>query len=223
MFSRRPLPYASPPRSRTGGLFGSNQTPTIRPPRGWKIALVLTSLSLLLLVQVVITIPMLDPSVRGMTLFTYKPKGGDGREYAVGSCNAGEGGSGVEALPCIETLPKQSIQGGFSNVPVILKLSSIWIGVFLGCLFLAVDAWTHLRRSHLQQPQTSGYGQTTMGTAGESRKGVLVVHIFVGVVFFFLWLMTTIWTASTPGVGAQPLGIASVLRLYMKSVVRRKS
>lgn len=112
---------------------------------------------------------------------------------------------------CIESLAKTDIQGGFSNVPVILKLSSVWIGIFLGCLFLAVDAWSGLRRSgyHTQnQSMSSSYGQQGAGMYGQSKKGVLVVHLVVAILFFFLWLMTAIWTASTPGVGAQPLGVA---------------
>jgi hypothetical protein len=112
---------------------------------------------------------------------------------------------------CIESLAKTDIQGGFSNVPVILKLSSVWIGIFLGCLFLAVDAWSGLRRSgyHAQnQSMSSSYGQQGAGMYGQSKKGVLVVHLVVAILFFFLWLMTAIWTASTPGVGAQPLGVA---------------
>ena len=96
MFSSRRNPTYG--QSRSGGLFGSSSsTPHLRPPKGWKIALIVISLSLLLLIEIVVVVPMLDPSVPGMTLFTYKT--GDGREFAVGSCQTGDGAPGVENLP----------------------------------------------------------------------------------------------------------------------------
>ncbi|KAH8082385.1 hypothetical protein HD553DRAFT_314762 [Filobasidium floriforme] len=218
MFSRRNPTSAY--GSTRPNYFSSSTSghPRLSPPKGWKIALVVTSISLLLIIEVVVVVPMLDPSVPGMTLFTYKPQGGNnggnGGEFAVGSCQIGNGSGGVQSLPCIESLAKTDIQGGFSNVPVILKLSSVWIGIFLGCLFLAVDAWSGLRRSgyHTQNQSMSSYGQQQgAGMYGQSKKGVLVVHLVVAILFFFLWLMTAIWTASTPGVGAQPLGVAYLI------------
>lgn len=102
MFSRR-NPTSAYGTTRPNYFSSSTSGhPRLSPPKGWKIALVVTSISLLLIIEVVVVIPMLDPSVPGMTLFTYKPQGGNGgvgEEFAVGSCQIGNGGGGVESLP----------------------------------------------------------------------------------------------------------------------------
>jgi hypothetical protein len=105
MFSRR-NPTSAYGSTRPNYFSSSTSGPRLSPPKGWKIALVVTSISLLLIIEVVVVVPMLDPSVPGMTLFTYKPAGGNGGgnggvggEFAVGSCQIGNGSGGVQSLP----------------------------------------------------------------------------------------------------------------------------
>jgi len=93
-------PYGSR-RGLTNNLFGNSRggpsSFRFAPPRGFVIALAVTAQLVLLMMNAIVTIPLIDSSVPGLTMFTYKA--GDGREYSLGSCQVGSNDvrSGVSA------------------------------------------------------------------------------------------------------------------------------
>jgi hypothetical protein len=112
--SKQTDPYGSRP-GQTSGMFGSSSRSSsfrLAPPRGFVISISVIAQLVLLIVNAIVVIPLVDPSVGGMTLFVYKAK--DGREYSLGSCQVEQSKGTNPALPRVD-----SCASVISEVPLV--------------------------------------------------------------------------------------------------------
>jgi hypothetical protein len=93
-------------------------------------------------------------------------------------------------------------------VPVALRLTPFWVGLLLGSLLLAREAWSAFRESlEAQATTTTNTSDARMFRAAKTKAWVLGSHLLVIGLLFVQWVIVLAGVAGTKGVTAQPLGI----------------
>jgi len=91
-----------------------------------------------------------------------------------------------------------------------MRVTPFWVGLLVGSLLLAREAWSAFRESLEQEKQAAQSHSTDMSArlrAAQTKAWVLGFHLFVIGVIFVQWVFVLACTVSTNGVSVQPLGV----------------